>query len=121
MRLDKWSKSVANAVSTKVGYQVMFADDACKLLWRELSSRGRVQAVEPFLQCHCRYPANQDENQGKIILITGGAGGVATSAIIEFAKHVLSLTVIAPGSREESINYVKKRCADHVTRNSRSN
>ena len=54
-----------------------------------------------------------NENEGKIILITGGAGGVA-SASIQIAKKVLGLTVIATGSRPETIQYVKDMGADHV-------
>lgn len=53
------------------------------------------------------------DNADKTILITGGAGGVATVAI-QIAKRVLGLTVIATGSRTESIEYVKKMGADHV-------
>ena len=43
----------------------------------------------------------------------GGAGGVSTAAV-SIAKKVLGLTVIAMGSRGESIKYIKKLGADHV-------
>jgi len=49
----------------------------------------------------------------KVILITGGAGGVATAAI-QIAKKVMGLTVIASSSRAETSAYVKEMGADYV-------
>jgi NADPH2:quinone reductase len=58
-------------------------------------------------------PVDPKANAGKVILITGGAGGVATIAT-QIAKKILGLTVIATGSRPETINYIKEQGADHV-------
>ena len=60
-----------------------------------------------------KIPMDKSQNSDKVILIVGGAGGVASTAI-EMAKNVLGLKVIATGSRPESIDYVKKMGADHV-------
>jgi len=60
-----------------------------------------------------QIPEDCKSNAGKTILITGGAGGAATAAI-EVAKKYLGLTVIATGSRDDSIQYVKDLGADHV-------
>jgi NADPH2:quinone reductase len=58
-------------------------------------------------------PIDAEANAGKVILITGGAGGVATIAT-QIAKKILGLTVIATGSRPETIKYIKEQGADHV-------
>lgn len=58
-------------------------------------------------------PENPEKNKGKTILVVGGAGGMG-SAVIQLAKHVLGLTVIATASREDSIAYCKKMGADIV-------
>ncbi|CAB9525520.1 alcohol dehydrogenase-like protein SE_1777 [Seminavis robusta] len=60
-----------------------------------------------------KIPEDPEKNKGKTILITGGAGGVASSAV-QIAKKVLGLTVIATGSRVETVKYVKELGADHV-------
>ncbi len=53
------------------------------------------------------------KNEGKSILIIGGAGGVGSIAI-QLAKQLANLQVIATASRPESIAWVKKLGADHV-------
>ena len=53
-----------------------------------------------------------EENKGKKILITAGAGGVGSIAV-DIAKH-FGLFVIATASRPESIEYSRKRGADIV-------
>ncbi|HEY8117762.1 MAG TPA: zinc-binding alcohol dehydrogenase family protein [Methylophilaceae bacterium] len=52
-------------------------------------------------------------NQGKSILIIGGAGGVGSVAI-QLAKQVAGLTVIATASRPETIAWVRELGAEHV-------
>ena len=52
------------------------------------------------------------------ILIIGGAGGVG-SILIQLAKQLTNLTVIASASRQESIEWVKKMGADHVINHSK--
>lgn len=52
-------------------------------------------------------------DQGKSILIIGGAGGVGSIAI-QLAKRLGKLTVVATASRPESSAWVRKLGADHV-------
>ena len=52
------------------------------------------------------------------ILIIGGAGGVG-SILIQLAKQLTNLTVIASASRQESIEWVKKMGADLVINHSK--
>lgn len=51
--------------------------------------------------------------QGDELLIIGGAGGVG-SILIQLAKKLTGLTVIATASRPETVKWVKKMGADHV-------
>lgn len=50
---------------------------------------------------------------GKSLLIIGGAGGVG-SILIQLAKTLTNLTVIATASRPETREWVRKMGADHV-------
>lgn len=50
---------------------------------------------------------------GESILIIGGAGGVG-SILIQLAKQLTALTVIATASRPDTIDWVNKMGADHV-------
>jgi len=77
-----------------------------------------LTVCEAFLD-QLKIPMDKNKNAGKVILITGGAGGVATAAV-EFAKKVLGLTVVATGSRDDSIKYVKSLGADHVVNHHQS-
>ena len=52
-------------------------------------------------------------DQGKSILIIGGAGGVGSMAI-QLAKKLAQLTVVATASRPESAAWCKALGADHV-------
>ena len=58
-------------------------------------------------------PENKIVNQGKTLLVIGGAGGVGSIAI-QLAKKVAGLTVIATASRPETIEWVKSLGADCV-------
>jgi len=51
--------------------------------------------------------------EGKTLLIIGGAGGVG-SILIQLAKALTGLTVIATASRPETQDWVRKMGADHV-------
>ncbi|MFC7290438.1 zinc-binding alcohol dehydrogenase family protein [Hirschia litorea] len=55
----------------------------------------------------------QREGQGDAILIVGGAGGVG-SILIQLAKKLTGLTVIATASRPDTIAWVKQLGADRV-------
>ena len=51
--------------------------------------------------------------EGKALLVIGGAGGVG-SILIQLAKALTGLTVIATASRPETQDWVRKMGADHV-------
>ncbi len=53
------------------------------------------------------------EDEGKSILIIGGAGGVGSIAV-QLAKQLAKLQVVATASRPESVAWVKKLGADQV-------
>ncbi len=53
------------------------------------------------------------EGQGESLLVVGAAGGVG-SILIQLAKKLTGLTVIATASRPDTIEWVKKMGADHV-------
>ncbi|HPX89084.1 MAG TPA: zinc-binding alcohol dehydrogenase family protein [Methylophilaceae bacterium] len=55
----------------------------------------------------------EGEGEGESILIIGGAGGVG-SILIQLAKKLTKLTVIATASRQDTVEWVKKMGADHV-------
>lgn len=55
----------------------------------------------------------EGDGTGESLLIVGGAGGVG-SILIQLAKKLTNLTVIATASRPETIEWVKKMGADHV-------
>ena len=59
------------------------------------------------------FRLKEGEGKGESILIIGGAGGVG-SILIQLAKKLTGLTVIATASRPETIEWVKKMGADHV-------
>ena len=50
---------------------------------------------------------------GEAVLVIGGAGGVG-SIMIQLAKKLTGLTVIATASRPDTLEWVKKMGADHV-------
>ncbi|MCH5716943.1 zinc-binding alcohol dehydrogenase family protein [Niabella hibiscisoli] len=54
-----------------------------------------------------------EKDQGKTILIIGGAGGVGSIAI-QIAKKIAGLTVLATASRAESVEWCKQQGADYV-------
>ncbi len=58
-------------------------------------------------------PQDKLANEGKSLLIIGGAGGVGSIAI-QLAKKVAGLNVIATASRPQSMEWVKQLGADHV-------
>ncbi|AHM62802.1 zinc-binding alcohol dehydrogenase [Flammeovirgaceae bacterium 311] len=56
---------------------------------------------------------SKEKDNGKAILIIGGAGGVG-SVGIQLAKKILGLTVIATASRNVTNDWCRKMGADHV-------
>lgn len=59
------------------------------------------------------FGLKEGEGKGESLLIIGGAGGVG-SILIQLAKKLTALTVIATASRSETTEWVKKMGADHV-------
>lgn len=55
----------------------------------------------------------QGAEDGEALLVLGGAGGVG-SILIQLAKRLTNLTVIATASRPDTISWVKQMGADHV-------
>ena len=55
----------------------------------------------------------EGQHQDEAILIIGGAGGVG-SILIQLAKKLTGLTVVATASRPETIEWARKMGADHV-------
>ena len=55
----------------------------------------------------------ENGGEGEALLVIGGAGGVG-SLLIQLAKNLTKLTVIATASRPDTIDWVKKMGADHV-------
>lgn len=59
------------------------------------------------------FAFKEGEGKGESLLIIGGAGGVG-SILIQLARKLTGLTVIATASRPETIEWVQKMGADHV-------
>jgi NADPH:quinone reductase len=57
--------------------------------------------------------STKGEDEGKSVLIVGGAGGVGSIGI-QLAKKVAKLKVIATASRPESAKWAKELGADHI-------
>ena len=73
-----------------------------------------LTAITAWESLFDRLGISQDpiENEGKSILIIGGAGGVGSIAI-QLASQVAGLTVIATASRPETIHWVKQLGSKH--------
>jgi NADPH2:quinone reductase len=59
------------------------------------------------------FALKEGEGKGESLLIVGGAGGVG-SILIQLAKKLTGLTVIATASRPETVEWVQQLGADHV-------
>ncbi|MBE7384822.1 MAG: zinc-binding alcohol dehydrogenase family protein [Leptolyngbya sp. SIO1E4] len=59
------------------------------------------------------FGLKEGEGTGEALLVIGGAGGVG-SILIQLAKKLTGLTVIATASRDDTRTWVKKMGADHV-------
>ncbi len=69
-----------------------------------------ITAWEMLFDC---YALQEGGGQGDCVLILGGAGGVG-SMLIQLAKQLTKLTVVATASRPETAEWVQKLGADHV-------
>ena len=59
------------------------------------------------------FAFNEGDGAGESLLVIGGAGGVG-SILIQLAKKLTGLTVIATASRRETVAWTQKMGADHV-------
>ncbi|WP_339641278.1 zinc-binding alcohol dehydrogenase family protein [Jannaschia helgolandensis] len=59
------------------------------------------------------FRLSENAGEGQSLLVIGGAGGVG-SILIQLAKTLTKLTVIATASRSETETWVRKMGADHV-------
>lgn len=69
-----------------------------------------ITAWEMLFDC---WGLREGEGGGDSLLVIGGAGGVG-SILIQLAKRLTGLTVIASASRPESVDWVRALGADHV-------
>ena len=59
------------------------------------------------------FRLSEGDGEGKTLLVIGGAGGVG-SILIQLAKALTGLTIVATASRPETQDWVRKMGADHV-------
>ena len=59
------------------------------------------------------FGIKEGDGAGDALLVIGGAGGVG-SIMIQLAKKLTGLTVVASASREDTVAWVNKMGADHV-------
>jgi zinc-binding alcohol dehydrogenase family protein len=59
------------------------------------------------------FALKQGDGKGESLLVIGAAGGVG-SILIQLAKQLTNLSVIATASRPETVEWVEKMGADHV-------
>ncbi|MEM8999498.1 MAG: zinc-binding alcohol dehydrogenase family protein [Bacteroidota bacterium] len=69
-----------------------------------------ITAWEIIFDC---FGIKKGKESGESLLILGAAGGVG-SLLIQLAKQLTGLKVIATASRQETMDWVKKMGADHV-------
>ncbi|MEM8793979.1 MAG: zinc-binding alcohol dehydrogenase family protein [Pseudomonadota bacterium] len=69
-----------------------------------------ITAWEMVFDC---FDLEEGDGSGEALLIIGGAGGVG-SILIQIAKKLTNLTVIATASRPETIDWCKAMGADHI-------
>ena len=59
------------------------------------------------------FGLKESEGAGEALLVIGGAGGVG-SILIQLARKLTGLTVIAPASRDDTREWARKMGADHI-------
>lgn len=117
----------------KVGDQVFYAGDLTRpgtnaalhavderIVGRKPESLGFAEAaglpltaITAWELLFDSFALTEGQGQGEQLLIIGGAGGVG-SILIQLAKKLTGLTVIATASRPETESWVRKIGADHV-------
>ena len=69
-----------------------------------------ITAWEMLFDC---FGLKEGGGEGETLLVIGGAGGVG-SIMIQLAKALTGLTVVATASRDDTVDWVRKMGADHV-------
>ena len=69
-----------------------------------------ITAWEILFDC---FGLDEGAGDGETLLVIGGAGGVG-SILIQLAKALTSLTVVATASREDTVAWCREMGADHV-------
>lgn len=72
-----------------------------------------ITAWEMLFDCFALDDADGGTGEGETLLVIGGAGGVG-SIMIQLAKALTSLTVVATASRDDTVAWCAKMGADHV-------
>jgi len=123
----------AKVTMFKPGDEVMYAGDFTRpgskaefqavderLVGRKPSSLGfadaaalPLTAITAWEMLFDSFGIKEGEGAGEAILIIGGAGGVG-SILIQLAKKLTGLTVVATASREDTVAWVRKMGANHV-------
>ncbi len=86
---------------------------APKSLSAEQAAVMPLTSITAWEALFSRLKINPEQDQGKIILIIGGAGGVGSIAI-QLAKTVAKLNVVATASQEKSQALCEQLGADHI-------
>ncbi|CUH67434.1 Zinc-type alcohol dehydrogenase-like protein [Thalassovita gelatinovora] len=117
----------------KVGDEVFYAGDVTRpgsnaefqavderIVGRKPASLDFVQAagmpltaITAWEMLFDAFRLTEGDGTGKSLLVIGGAGGVG-SILIQLAKKLTGLSVIATASRSETQDWVRKMGADHV-------
>ena len=105
---------------TRLGCNAEFQAVDARLVGRKPSSIGYADtAALPLTSITAweilfdSYGLQEGQGSSEAILVVGGAGGVG-SILIQLAKQLTGLSVIATASRPETEQWVKKLGADHV-------
>lgn len=127
-------RQVGNAVRTfNIGDEVFYAGDLtrpgtnselhavdARIVGKKPKSLGFAEAagfpltsITAWEILFDSFGLKEEEGKGESLLIVGAAGGVG-SILIQLAKKLTGLTVIATASRPDTIKWVQKMGADHV-------
>lgn len=105
---------------TRPGTNAQFHVVDERIVGRKPASLGFVEAagipltsITAWEMLFDSFGLNEGEGTGESLLVIGGAGGVG-SVLIQLAKKLTGLTVIATASRDDTRAWVEKMGADHV-------
>ncbi len=105
---------------TRPGTNAEFQAVDERLVGRKPSSLGFAEAaalpltaITAWEMLFDSFGIKEGEGAGEALLVIGGAGGVG-SIMIQLAKKLTGLTVVASASRDDTVAWVKKMGADHV-------